>query len=329
MKRLARWTVIYWLGWDTFRQARSSRVFWLMLGISALCIMLCLSLRIDGGGTLRLPGEIDLYGGDQQPLAGPNPRPGHLTLAFGGIELPLFRGVEDEVHFLQVVLARWILGVLGTFLLIVGTAGFLPEFLQPDSISVLLSKPVSRSSLVLGKVAGVLVFAVAQIGVFIVGTWLALGFRTGIWAPAFLLSVPLLILQFFLVYSMGVLLAIGTRHSVPSAVGAVLFWALCFVANYSHYVALVRANSSTGPLHLSLSMQRASSMAYWVMPKPADIAILLERILKTADHFSLIPDFHTVEEMGAFHPVLSVVTSVLFSMILLAISVREFNKIDY
>ena len=152
MRRLARWSVIRWLAWDTFRQARSSRVFWLMMGISALCICLCLSLRIDAVGALRLPGEIELYGGDQQPLIGPNPKPGHLNLAFGGIELPLFRDVEDEVHFLQVLLARWILGVLGTFLLVVGTAGFLPEFLQPDAVSVLLSKPVSRPFLFLGKV---------------------------------------------------------------------------------------------------------------------------------------------------------------------------------
>ena len=80
---------------------------------------------------------------------------------------------------------------------------------------------------------------------------------------------------------------------------------------------------------MSWPMQWASSLSYWVMPKPADIAIILDRILKMRQHFSLISDFDKVEEMGAFHPVLSVVTSVLFATVLLAISVREFNKTDY
>src|ERR1043166_6565018 len=93
---------------DTFRQARAGWSFWLMLGVSGLCIVVCASVQIEGGESLRPPGEIELYGADNQPLTGPNPRPGQLTLAFGAIRLVLFRDAEAEVHFLSALLARWV-----------------------------------------------------------------------------------------------------------------------------------------------------------------------------------------------------------------------------
>ena len=42
--------VIRWLVWDTFRQSLSSRLFWLMLGISFLTVVFCL-----GTTTVDLP----------------------------------------------------------------------------------------------------------------------------------------------------------------------------------------------------------------------------------------------------------------------------------
>ena len=93
-------STIVWLVRETFRQALSTRLFWLMLGVSGLCILFCLGARIEGGGSLRIDGEIELFGGDGKPLAGPNPKPGRLSLGFGGVRLNLFRDGRAEVHFL-------------------------------------------------------------------------------------------------------------------------------------------------------------------------------------------------------------------------------------
>jgi len=56
-----------WLIRDTFCQALTSRVFWLMLGTSAVCILFCLSVSVEGPRTLRPEGESELYGPDHQP----------------------------------------------------------------------------------------------------------------------------------------------------------------------------------------------------------------------------------------------------------------------
>ena len=40
--------VLRWMVRDTFRQSLGSRAFWLILGLSGLAILLCLSIRIEG-----------------------------------------------------------------------------------------------------------------------------------------------------------------------------------------------------------------------------------------------------------------------------------------
>src|SRR5262245_61486781 len=107
---------------DTFRQSLASRVFWIMLAVSGLCILLCLSVGIEGGQPLNRPGETELVGADDQPYTGTDPWHGQMTLGFGAVRLTLFRDAESQVHFLQSVLAKWVAGAVGTLLALVWTA---------------------------------------------------------------------------------------------------------------------------------------------------------------------------------------------------------------
>jgi hypothetical protein len=90
-----------WLLRETFRQALAARTFWLMLTVSALAIVFCLGVSLEGGPPLRPEGEIELVGADNQPLTGPNPNPRHGSLAFGAVRFEMFRDAEGEVRFLQ------------------------------------------------------------------------------------------------------------------------------------------------------------------------------------------------------------------------------------
>ena len=50
---------IKWMIRDTFRQSLASRLFWVLLGISAICILFCLSVSVEGDEKLPTqPGEI-------------------------------------------------------------------------------------------------------------------------------------------------------------------------------------------------------------------------------------------------------------------------------
>ncbi|HEV3263860.1 MAG TPA: hypothetical protein VG013_43900 [Gemmataceae bacterium] len=322
--------VTRWLVRDTFRQALAARTFWLMLSVSVLCIVFCLSIHIEADRPLRPPGEIELYGGDGRPLTGPNPHPGQVTLGFGAVRLALFRDAEAEVRMVQTLLAFWVAGTAGMLVLLVWTAGFLPAFLEPGSAAVMLTKPVPRWLLLAGKSLGVLTFVAFQEIVFFGGTWLALGVRTGVWSPHYLLCIPLLLLSFAIVYSFSVLMAVCTRSTVACIFGSILFWLICFGMNYGRHTVVAMPYLEADRAPFSSSIQGVTEAAYWILPKPADQVMLLDQALQAGDHFDALPRaFRVVLEHDAFHADLSLLTSLLFSVGLLAVAARQLVTTDY
>lgn len=321
--------VIQWLTRDTFRQALVARTFWLLLAASLLCIFFCLSIRIEGPASLKPEGEIELYGGDEKPLTGPNPHPGQMTIGFGAIRLQLARGAAAEVHFLQSLLANGVAGAAGLILMLIWTAGFLPEFLQPNAASVLLAKPVPRWSLLVGKYLGVLAFVAFQAAVFIGGTWLALGIRTGLWLPGYLLALPILLLHFAVVYSFSTLMAVYTRSTVASIFGAALFWLICSGMNYARHAVIAQPELAP-EAHAYPPFVRATTEAgYWLLPKPADMLIVLDNAIGMGEHLGRIPVFDAVQHAGRFYPELSILSSLGFAVLLLAAAAHQLSTTDY
>jgi ABC-type transport system involved in multi-copper enzyme maturation permease subunit len=314
---------------DTFRQSLASRTFWLVLGLSGVCILLCLSVSVSGVTAHRPPGEIELFGPDGQPFTGLSKSTGQLSIAFGAIRLNLFRDAEAEVNFLQVLLAKWGAGAVGLLLALVWSAGFLPDFFRPEAASVLLAKPVPRGALLLGKYLGVLAFVTFQTTVFIGGTWMALGLRTGIWSPGYLLSIPLLLLQFTILFSFSALLAVRWRSTIVCVFGSVLLWALCSAVNFSRHSVVARADLAPDAAPVAEASQWAAEAGYWILPKPNDLTYFLDQALDSARHFQASRELEVVRKKNALFPELSVVTSLAFALGVLALAVRRFAVTDY
>lgn len=312
-----------WLIWDTFRQSLAARTFWLLLALSTVCIVFCLSVGITGKGIEKEEGDPELIGGDDKPFTGTNPGQGRLTLGFGTLRVGLFRDGRAAAHFLQVLLAKWVAGTAGTLLILIWTAGFIPEFLQPAHAAVQLAKPLPRWALLAGKYLGVLAFVGAHVCFFVGGTWVALGLRTGTWDMAYLLCIPLLLFHFAIVYSVSALLAVVTRSTVLCAFGSVLFWFVCCALNYIRH-AIVAGSMPTSDVGRTLA-----EAGYWLLPKPADLTILLHRALHATAHFDLPREFEAVVRAGAFHPELSLLSSLLFTVVVLALAGVGFVRRDY
>ncbi|HLN30603.1 MAG TPA: hypothetical protein VK395_22880 [Gemmataceae bacterium] len=310
--------VIYawrWLIRDTFRQSMANYLFWVMLAVSAVVIFFCLSVSIEGGGPLRPVDDLE--------VAKPH---GHMSLAFGAWRMPLFRDGEAQVHFVLLLLAEWVAGGGGTLLALVWTAGFVPEFLQPANATVLLSKPIPRWVLLMGKYLGVVAFAGIQVTVFIAGTWLALGLSTGFWVSSYLWGIPLLLLHFAAVYSFSVFLAVCTRSTLTCVVGSVAFWLLCWGINYGRH-CLLALESTLPPLHPLL--RGLAEAGYWIVPKPVDMGMMLHRFLDAGDSFRSFSELQKVQELGAFYPELSLVTSLLFAIVMIVIAARQLSATNY
>lgn len=331
MNRATLFSALRWLVVDTFRQAHASGILWIMLFVGGVCIAVCLSVRVDDAAPLSAPGEPreflprDEKIDREKAATGEVPKVrGQLTIGFGAIAVPLGRDARDAVGYLQLLLAGVVADAAGILLLLVWTAGFLPTFLEPSAASILLAKPVPRWGLLLGKYVGVLVFVLFQALIFIVGTWLALGLSTGMWDPIYLLCVPLLLIHFAIFFSVSTLLAVSTRSTIACVFGSILFWMLCWGMNYGrHMVLATDPHGMTGGLHFMLEA------GYWLLPKPADLGILLFDALQAQNYFSTVMEFDAVKAKGAFSPVLSVAASLGFTVLVLALAAYEFHTMDY
>ena len=146
---------------------------------------------------------------------------------------------------------------------------------------------------------------------------------TGYWLPGYLWSIPLLLLHFAIIYSLSALLAVSTRNTVVCILGSILIWSLCVAVNYGRHAARILPESSAGVAAASTQFNGALEVAYWLLPKPTDLVLLLDRLIGAEQHF------HPIFPHATFQPALSILTSLLFATSLLAIAAREVVLIDY
>jgi ABC-type transport system involved in multi-copper enzyme maturation permease subunit len=297
---------------DTFRQALANRVFWVLFAACALVIAFCASISIEDGETLRAPDDI----GIDKPH-------GRISLAFGAWRLPLFRDGQAMAHFLLLILGEGVFGVVGTLLALVLTAGFVPEFLQPGNATVMLSKPTPRWALFLGRYLGVMLLLGLYAGTYVIGTWAAIGLRTGFWVNGYLWGLPLLLLQVATIYSFSAFLGVMTRSNLACVFGSVLFWLACWGLNYGHHVTM--AVESEVP-HQERSFGVLSEAAYWIMPKPVDLGMILR---SAVDAGQTDPQLQKYVQLGNFSPELAVLSSLAFIAIMVVLSAYQLSSLEY
>lgn len=321
---------------DTFRQARAHGIFAVLLVVSLLSIVVCASITVSGPATLAVGDDNpdflprhDPEAADTEKLeqSGVKVADGTLSLAFGAINVPLARDTRSAIHFIELLLAGGVADTLGLMLTLIWTAGFLPSFLEGRSISVLLAKPAPRWVLLLGKYAGVLLFVLFNAVVFVGGTWTAIGLRTGFWDPTYLLSIPLLLLHFSIFFGFSVLLAVCTRNAVVCVFGSLVFWCVAWSVNFGRHAFILSSDMVSDSLHSTL-LASLIDFGYWVLPKPADLGMLLYDSLGADDHFGKLLDPAALTLHG-FSMTLSVATSLAFTAVVLFAAVRTFKLTDY
>ncbi|SRR5581483_3424072 len=359
------WSVIPWLIRDTFRQARAAGIFWLMLGVSALTIVACLSIEVVEEPPSGAPGESEASriptaqrdgagravatfvagraaGGQgawpvPTPLSstdylqvclalqqGPPPR-GQLRLLGDMVSLEIREDRARAVRTLQLQLAGWIADAGGLLLALIWTAGFLPTFLDANAVAVLLTKPLPRWLLVTGKTLGVLVFIAFQATVFVVGTWLALGCRTGVWNLTYLLCIPVLLLHFAVFFSFSGMLATATRSTTACIFGSVVFWLLCWATNFGRHISvLITELQGTSPVFGS-----AVELGYWILPKPLDFHIVLLDLLQADNLLVRVLDTGRLAAQGAWSPLASIFASIVYAGVVLFVAAYDFLTAEY
>lgn len=322
-----------WMVRDTFRQSLHTKLFWVMLGVTALCTVFCASVRVTGGVTVY-PGDplytlpkdqVHHEGGEQKVTEdGVQIKNGEISFGFGAVTAPIAKTKDDAVKFVQIWIAGVLADSLGVLLAIIWTAGFLPTFLEPHSATVLLAKPAPRWAILLGKYLGVVGFVAVQATLFVGGTWAAVGFGTNVWDGSYWLAVPLLTVNFAIFYAVSAFIAVCTRSTVAAAFGTLLFWVLCWAMNYTHHaMTAFPVQGLGGASHYLLEV------GYWFLPKPFDMSGIFFEAMGAEGFFSKADEISVLKSRGQFHPEASVAASAGFAAVTLAAAAYELHTTDY
>jgi hypothetical protein len=156
------------------------------------------------------------------PLAWPHQVTALFVLDVPGFHIPLRQGVYVVENNLVSGIGAWVALLVAVII----TAGFIPTMLAKGSLDLIVSKPVGRPRLLLYKYLGGLTFILLLTAYAATGVWVATGVRTGIWAPNFLLVIPILTFYFAVLYSVSTLAAVLTRSTIVAILATGLAWAL-------------------------------------------------------------------------------------------------------
>lgn len=102
----------------------------------------------------------------------------------------------------------------GLFLSIFSVSSFIPNMLEKGNIDLLLSKPISRMQIILGKFLGGFAVVFINIAYLVLGIFVLLGLKFGAWELSFLMTIIMISFTFAVLYSLIILIGILTRSSM-------------------------------------------------------------------------------------------------------------------
>lgn len=166
-----------------------------------------------------------------------------IELTYAGYAFPAVFPVEKAQfqlllnHFALRLIIDWVLGFVMIFLGILVTAAIIPDMLQPGSLHLLLSKPVSRPLLFLAKFVGGCAFVFVCVSQLIIGLWLISGVRLDMWNGRLLWCIPVCVFLFAVFYSVSAVAGLRWRSPILAIGLANLFGAACLVISFAGWLS--------------------------------------------------------------------------------------------
>jgi len=264
---------------DTFREALARKIFWGFIGCSTLLILFFLFImRVDvAEGAMA---TISLFGNTSRG-----------------------EDVNRLVHQVHGAIAAF-LYTAGMFLAVFASAGLIPSVFEPGRIELLLSKPVPRHHILLGRYLGNLAVIAANIFYLVIAIWLIFGIKTGVWTYGFLLSSVLTLYVFAVLLTVVILVAVFTESTV---VATMVTFGIMLISPIL---------AQQGVLDRLLSSQWSRSMVhglYYALPKVFDLGAISRRLVLG-------------DPMGSWMPLWS---SAIFGLVVLATSLYAFERRNY
>ncbi len=265
---------------DTFREASARKIFWGLFALSTLMIAFFLFIM-----------KIDIVEGAVVTLTVFGRNSGHTEDADR-----LVTGVYGAI---ATFLYTW-----GMALAVFASAGLIPSVLEPGRIELLLSKPVSRVHIILGRFAGNVLVVAANIAYLVTGVFLILSLKTGIWRFEFLWVIATSVLMFAVLLAVVVLVGVLWESTALATMITVGLMILSPILAQESTIMKLLSSEAYGAIWRAL---------YNVLPKVYGIGKLTLDIVRRQPVTSLFP----------------VWSSALFGAIVLAGAIYIFVRRDF
>jgi len=193
----------------------------------------------------------------------------------------------------------------GLFLSIFSVSSFIPNMLERGTIDLLLSKPIERFEIILGKYLGGIVIVFANILYAVLCLWLIIGFKLDQWNFYFLLTSFSITFTFMVLYAMIIFTGVLTRSSI-----------LAMMVSYFIFFILspmLVGRETLASLFDSNALLSVLTFFYYIIPQTADLGEICTALATGRFEFSFTPVF----------------VSLGFIILNLAGCIFIFNKKDY
>lgn len=263
----------------TLREALARKVFLFFAAITLLVLL----------GTLLVVGLVDL-----ETLMG-------ITNSSG--EKQLMGTIVSSIELLIVNP----LATLGLLLAIFSSASFVPVMLEKGNIDLLLSKPISRTQLLIGKYCGVVIFVFLNILLFVFGIWLIISIKFGYWDASFLTLSLVITFTFAVLYALILFFGVVTKSSIPGMMAAYLIFLIISPLLFLYKEKMNEFISSE-------ILKTLLDGLYFIIPQTAELM------------GNIMIDLATGKGITNFQ---SILTTLLFLILFLVFSVSLFKRKDF
>lgn len=265
---------------DTFREAFARKLFWGLFGLSTVLILFFVFIM-----------KIDVVQGAMATVS--------LFGQSTGRSMDVARLVRQVHAVISSFLYTWLM-----FLALFASAGLISAVFEPGRIELLLSKPVSRHHILLGRYAGNLLVVGLNVCYLVLSVWLIFGWKTGVWHSSFLAVIGPTVFMF------AVLLSVMTLVAVLSESGALAI----MVAFALMIMSVILAQKTLAEKLLSSEWSRnVWRVLYWVFPKVFDVG-------------RMNMDFVQGRPVGSLDPIW---TSAIFAVVMLGASLYSFSRRNF
>ena len=192
-----------------------------------------------------------------------------------------------------------------TFCLI-SVSSFIPSMLEKGSIDLLLSKPISRAQIILGKFSGGVILIFASLVYLLGAVWLIVSFKSGYWYFPFLSTILWLTFSFAVIYSVVILIGLLTQSTVLTII-INIFLVFIITPILGNRETVLYGFISNGTIQFVLNV------FYYILPKPGDLNNMSMSLLQG-------------EPVKSWQPL---ITSALLMLTCLSASIFYFKKKDY